>query len=79
MKDNIYNEVLDIVKQYNGIIVGSFAINIFNPSKKYNDLDILHNNPSMLADIITYKLNKQHNNRFKTDKSYNAFKIYDNK
>jgi len=75
----LISEIISAVKQNNGIIVGSYALSIFNPMQTFNDIDIIHPNPNKLSGNIVIKLNKKYEqDRFKVIKSYNAFRIYDN-
>jgi len=80
MINQISDDVISIVKQNNGIVVGSYALSIFNPMQTFNDIDIIHSNPVKLAGNIVITLNKKYGeNRFRVVKSYNAFRIYDNR
>jgi len=80
MANQLNNDIIRIVKQYDGVIVGSYALKIFNPSQVANDIDIISSNPSNLANNIAVMLNRKYkNNRFTIIRSYNAFRVYDNK
>jgi len=80
MITQISNEIISTVKQNNGIIVGSYALSIFNPMQTFNDIDVIHSNPNKLSENIVIVLNKKYGkDRFKVIRSYNAFRIYDNR
>lgn len=83
--NKIQSDILNIVKQNNDIISGSFAQKtLIKGSRDFKDLDILSKNPKELANIIKTKLGNEVSIKKKTIKDsplgeFDIYKVYDKK
>lgn len=78
-KNTVFSDIAKISNSYGGIIVGSYALLIFNSNYKggAKDVDILTTKPATLSKLVTQKLNERYGNRFYQKKHVNSYKIYD--
>lgn len=78
-KNTVFGDIAYIASAYGGIIVGSYALLIYNQNYKQGarDVDILTSRPYTLAKIVAEKLNEKYKNRFYVKKHINSYKIYD--
>lgn len=78
-KNTVFSDIARISNSYGGIIVGSYALLIFNQNYKggAKDVDVLTTKPATLSKLVTQKLNEKYGDRFYQKKHVNSYKIYD--
>ena len=78
-KNTVFGDIASIASSYGGVIVGSYALLIFNPNYKRGakDVDVVTSKPATLARLVAGKMNDKYKDRFFVKKHVNSYKIYD--